>query len=112
MMKPDAGHPGHSRVAASLRARAHAQSKTGCNIAVGRLGILAEWTGLEPATPGVTGRWMKQGLARPGEDLEFQRREIRSSNHAACARAIPNLLSISGIGFYKPPSRASDAAGP
>ena len=25
-----------------------------------RLGILAEWTGLEPATPGVTGRYSNQ----------------------------------------------------
>jgi hypothetical protein len=26
----------------------------------GRLGLLAEWTGLEPATPGVTGRYSNQ----------------------------------------------------
>ena len=40
------------------------------------LNILAEWTGLEPATPGVTGRGAKSMLARVCGRFEFQKRTI------------------------------------
>jgi hypothetical protein len=37
------------------------QSETGYSgVAVTRSNVLAEWTGLEPATPGVTGRYSNQ----------------------------------------------------
>ena len=35
--------------------------------------FLAEWTGLEPATPGVTGRCQFRGLARASGRFEFQK---------------------------------------
>ena len=35
--------------------------------------FLAEWTGLEPATPGVTGRCQFRGLARPSGRFVFQK---------------------------------------
>ena len=37
------------------------------------LAFLAEWTGLEPATPGVTGRCQFRGLARASGRFEFQK---------------------------------------
>ena len=37
------------------------------------LAFLAEWTGLEPATPGVTGRCQFRGLARVSGRFVFQK---------------------------------------
>ncbi len=36
------------------------QRKTGYSLCCNPFNVLAEWTGLEPATPGVTGRYSNQ----------------------------------------------------
>ena len=43
-----------------LRDEEARQRKKPADVAIGGLLVLAEWTGLEPATPGVTGRYSNQ----------------------------------------------------
>ena len=52
-----------------------AQKRTGTAKSLLRFNFLAEWTGLEPATPGVTGRYSNQ--------LNYHSNAMRPAGHRA-----------------------------
>jgi hypothetical protein len=56
--------------------------------------MLAEWTGLEPATPGVTGRMAAPATARVPSCFVFQSFGNRWRIHAGSAGVIPKFSGL------------------